>query len=71
MLIDQESMIQFMNAFWTATHIPTDIVYTGKVFFAVNTLVHQKYFLKNSKVLVIHSGGLQGNRSLTAGVLQF
>jgi len=66
-----QEQIQFMNAFWTATHIPTDIVYTGKVFFAVNTLVNQKYFLENSKVLVIHSGGLQGNRSLAAGVLQF
>lgn len=66
-----QEQIQFMNTFWSASQIPTDIVYTGKVFFAVNALVNQQYFQENSKVLVIHSGGLQGNRSLAAGVLQF
>lgn len=63
--------IEFMNAFWEATHIPTDIVYTGKVFFAVKQLIEQNYFKANSSLLIIHSGGLQGNRSLTKGVLNF
>ena len=65
------AQIEFMNAFWNATKIPTDIVYTGKVFFAVQQLLNDKYFLPNSKVLIIHSGGLQGNRSLAKGVLNF
>lgn len=64
-------LINFMNLFWDHTKVPTDIVYTSKVFYAVNELVHKKYFPPNSKVLVIHSGGLQGNRSLPNKVLNF
>lgn len=63
--------INFMNQFWNTTKIPTDIVYTGKVFFAVDQLIQQNFFKPNSSVLVIHSGGLQGNRSLAKGVLNF
>jgi len=66
-----KEQIDFMNQFWNATNIPTDIVYTGKVFFAVNQLIKQNYFKPNSRLLIIHSGGLQGNRSLTKGVLNF
>ena len=65
------SQIQYMNQFWEQTNIPTDIVYTGKLVFAVHQLVQQKYFKENSSLLMIHSGGLQGNRSLKKGVLQF
>ena len=63
--------IEFMNRFWDHAKIPTDIVYTGKVFYAVEKLLQQKYFKPNSKVLLIHSGGLQGNRSLEKGLLHY
>lgn len=63
--------IEYMNELWDNTQIPTDIVYTGKVFYAVSQLLNQAYFKPNSKVLVIHSGGLQGNRSLGKGILHF
>ena len=63
--------IEFMNRLWAHASIPTDIVYTGKVFYAVEQLMHANYFNPNSKVLIIHSGGLQGNRSLEKGVLAF
>lgn len=65
------SQIEFMNELWDFTQIPTDIVYTSKVLMAVAQLVKENYFASNSKVLVIHSGGLQGNRSLSKGVLHF
>lgn len=65
------SQIEFMNRLWLHAKIPTDIVYTGKLFYAVEQLVQKKYFKPNSKVLVIHSGGLQGNRSLASGILNF
>ena len=61
----------FMNNFWEQTKIPTDIVYTGKVFFAVEKLLQQNYFKPNSKILIIHSGGLQGNKSLAPGILKY
>lgn len=64
-------LIEFMNHLWEHSKIPTDIVYTGKLLFAVYQLVKAQYFATNSKVLVIHSGGLQGNRSLKQGVLHY
>lgn len=65
------AQIEFMNTFWEQEKIPTDIVYTGKAMFAVDQLVQANYFKPGSKILVIHSGGLQGNRSMKPGVLQF
>jgi 1-aminocyclopropane-1-carboxylate deaminase len=65
------TMIEFMNAFWEQETIPTDIVYTSKLLFAVDRLIKDNYFEKGSRILVIHSGGLQGNRSLPAGTLLF
>ncbi len=64
-------LIQFMNIFYLQTGIPTDFVYTGKLFFAFSELVSKNYFPKGSKILVIHSGGLQGNASLPEGTLLF
>jgi 1-aminocyclopropane-1-carboxylate deaminase len=64
-------LISFMNQLYTSTGIPTDFVYTGKLFFAVNDLVQQNYFPAGSRVLIIHSGGLQGNSSLSKGTLIF
>jgi 1-aminocyclopropane-1-carboxylate deaminase/D-cysteine desulfhydrase-like pyridoxal-dependent ACC family enzyme len=60
-----------MNFWFEQFLIPTDFVYTGKLFFAVNDLLQKKYFKEGSKVLVIHSGGLQGNRSLPKRTLIF
>ena len=65
------ALIRFMNNWYTETGIPTDFVYTGKVFFAADEMVRQRFFPADSRVLVIHSGGLQGNRSLPKGELIF
>jgi 1-aminocyclopropane-1-carboxylate deaminase len=64
-------LIAFMNDFYRQTNIPSDFVYTGKLFFAINDLVKQNYFAPGSRLLIIHSGGLQGNRSLKKGTLIF
>lgn len=66
-----QELIDFMNEWHRATHIPSDFVYTGKLFFAINDLIRKNYFSPGSKLLVIHSGGLQGNRSLPKGTLIF
>lgn len=60
----------FMNALYTATGIPTDFVYTGKLFFGVKALLTTS-FKACRNLLIIHSGGLQGNRSLPKGTLIF
>ena len=65
------AMIDFMNRLWDTEQIPTDIVYTSKLLFGVEQMIKENYFEKDKSILVIHSGGLQGNRSLAAGILQF
>lgn len=65
------AQIDFMNLLWEIEKIPTDIVYTGKLLFAVAQLMKEAYFEKGVKILTIHSGGLQGNRSLKKGILHF
>lgn len=64
-------LIHFMTDFWKSESIPTDIVYTGKLFFAITDLLKKNYFKPADKLLVIHSGGLQGNFSLTEKSLPF
>jgi len=64
-------MFDFMNRLWDAEKIPTDIVYTSKLLFGVEQLIKANYFEKDATILVIHSGGLQGNRSLPDGTLNF
>lgn len=61
----------FMNRFYQDEGIPTDFVYTGKLFKAIYGLAASGYFPENSRLLIIHSGGLQGNRSLPEGTLSY
>ena len=53
-------LIQFMNEFYVDTKIPLDPVYTSKMVFGVLDLIEKKYFPDGSKILLIHTGGLQG-----------
>jgi 1-aminocyclopropane-1-carboxylate deaminase len=64
-------LLTFMNNFYAQTGIPTDFVYTGKLFYAAVDLTRKNYFPPESKLLIIHSGGLQGNGSLKPGILDF
>jgi 1-aminocyclopropane-1-carboxylate deaminase len=64
-------LIDFINTIYAATGIPTDIIYTGKLILAFHELVQHGYFPDGSKILLIHTGGLQGNLSLPPGVLSF
>jgi 1-aminocyclopropane-1-carboxylate deaminase len=66
-----DALINFMNQFYSQTNIPTDFVYTGKLFFAITDLIKKGYFPKQSRLLAIHSGGLQGNDSLPLNTLLF
>jgi len=66
-----QALLDFMNDFFRLTNIPTDFVYTGKLAFALFDLIKKDHFLPGSKILMIHSGGLQGNNSLQKGSLIF
>ena len=67
----QPGLLSFMNEFYKLTNIKSDFVYTGKLFYAMSDLIEKNYFPQGSKLLLIHSGGLQGNVSLPDGTLIF
>ena len=66
-----ETLLQFMNTFYVENKIPTDFVYTGKMMFAIWDKINKGYFPKGSKIVSLHTGGLQGNLSLPNGTLVF
>ena len=55
-----EELIRFINAFREKTSVPLDPVYTGKMMFGILDLINKGYFPVGSKILAIHTGGLQG-----------
>ena len=55
-----EELITFINKFKNETNIPIDPVYTGKMMFGIVDLIKKNYFKKGTKILAIHTGGLQG-----------
>ena len=66
-----KQLIDWMNLFYQQNEVPTDIVYTSKLCYAVNDLLQKGYFKSNSKLMLIHSGGVQGNLSLPVETLVF
>ena len=67
-----QPLLDFINDLYARSGIPTDIVYTGKLFYAVyDSILKKDFFPAHSRLLIIHSGGLQGNRSLSPGQLLF
>jgi 1-aminocyclopropane-1-carboxylate deaminase len=55
-----EELITFINKFKKETTIPLDPVYTGKMLFGIIDLIKNDYFKKGTKIIAIHTGGLQG-----------
>ena len=53
-------LIQFINAFYQQYQIPLDPIYTGKMLFGIFDLIKTNQWVWEKKILVIHSGGLQG-----------
>lgn len=64
-------LLQCMNDIYTEHNIPTDFVYTGKMMYAILDKIKNDYFEAGSRILCLHTGGLQGNSSLPAGTLVF
>jgi len=64
-------LLDWMNHLYISYKLPTDIVYTSKMLYGVFNLIESGYFAEGSKIMAIHSGGLQGNLSLPKGSLLF
>ena len=57
-----EDLIAFKTRFEGTYRIPLDYVYTSKLLYAVFDLMEKKKMGEQAKILVIHCGGLQGNK---------
>jgi 1-aminocyclopropane-1-carboxylate deaminase len=53
-----DELISFAKDFTAQTHIPLDYVYTAKMVYAFNDLLKKNYFSPNSKIILLHTGGL-------------
>lgn len=55
-----KALIQFINNFKKETDILLDPIYTGKMIFGILDLVDKNQFVENTRILAIHTGGIQG-----------
>ena len=53
-------LIQFINQFQKEYKIPLDPIYTGKMFYGIFDMIKSESFSKNTRILAVHTGGLQG-----------
>lgn len=53
-------LVEFLNSFKRAHGIQLDPVYTGKMMYGLFELLQKGRFIKNTRILAIHTGGLQG-----------
>ena len=54
------NLISFMNDFYQQYKIPLDPIYTGKMVFGIFDLIKKNKWPWGKKILIIHTGGLQG-----------
>lgn len=55
-----DELIDFINRTKQKNGLQLDPIYTGKMYFGVSKLIKDQFFPLNSKILVLHTGGLQG-----------
>ena len=58
------SLVAFMNQFYRESGVRLDALYTAKMVQGVLDLARNAKFRKNAKVLMVHTGGLQGNKGV-------
>ena len=56
------ALLTFCREFSAESGIPVEPVYTGKVFYALAQMVQAGAFRTDQRILVMHTGGLQGAR---------
>lgn len=57
-------LIVFIEQFFKQTSIELEPIYSGKMFYGIYDLIRQGYFPAGSKIVAIHTGGLQGVNGL-------
>ena len=59
-------LVEFINEFYSQKQIPLEPIYTGKMMFALEDLIRQDFFPKGSRIICLHTGGLQGIKGFNA-----
>ncbi|TAH26907.1 MAG: 1-aminocyclopropane-1-carboxylate deaminase/D-cysteine desulfhydrase [Cytophagales bacterium] len=65
-----KELIYFMDWFSDTFNVSLDPVYTGKMMFGVFDLIRKGYFPSGSKIIAVHSGGLQGLEGMSSKINQ-
>ncbi len=65
-----KKLVDFINMVNTLHKLPLDPIYTGKMFYGIIDLIKKDYFPKGSKILAIHTGGLQGKAGMNLRLKQ-
>lgn len=55
-----DELVDFINQTRQNTGVLFDPIYTGKMYYAMLGLMKEGYFPKGSKILLLHTGGIQG-----------
>ncbi len=65
-----KELIDFIDYFENVSGINIEPIYTGKLFFAIYTLAKQGYWPRGSRIIAVHTGGLQGLRGNSEKIKQ-
>jgi 1-aminocyclopropane-1-carboxylate deaminase/D-cysteine desulfhydrase-like pyridoxal-dependent ACC family enzyme len=60
-----DDLLQFMKGFEQRNGLLLDPVYTGKLFYAVYDLIAKGFFPSGSRIVLLHTGGLQGRKGFS------
>ena len=56
-----DELIDFIKIFYKDHNIPLDLIYTSKMIYGLHDLIKNNKIPSKSSVLLVHTGGLQGN----------
>jgi 1-aminocyclopropane-1-carboxylate deaminase/D-cysteine desulfhydrase-like pyridoxal-dependent ACC family enzyme len=62
----QPELERFIKWFQQKHGIPLDRIYTGKMFYGIYDLIMKKKIAENTRIVAVHTGGLQGNAGFPA-----
>ncbi|MFN6526334.1 1-aminocyclopropane-1-carboxylate deaminase/D-cysteine desulfhydrase [Nostoc sp. ChiSLP03a] len=66
-----DELILFSQQFTQEHGVPLDYVYTAKMFYGVMDLLQQGFFCRSDRLLLVHTGGLQGNAGIEERLQRF
>ncbi len=64
-------LVEFANAFYSQFKIPLDLIYTAKLFYGLFSRIKQNQIKPHSKIVALHTGGLQGNSGFEKKLKKF